>query len=228
MQLCNDFAMKCSVITVCKNESDRIKRTCESVIHQSYKDFEWIVLDGGSTDGTVEILASYSSYMLSFESNPDEGIYWAMNKGIALARGEYLLFLNGGDCLYSEDSLAAIFRTDPHYDLIVGNQWDPVAGAPSRVPDVINMRTFVIYGLPHQCTFIRRNLFVELGDYDVNFRIAADWEFFCRALLREGLTISRSPCIVSVFYPGGISGRNTRETTREIDVLFRRNLSLMR
>ena len=101
-----------SIITICKNERDTIQNTCESIISQQFKNFEWIVIDGESNDGTVGYLSNFKHIMTHFISEKDDGIYHAMNKGIELSSGKYVLFLNGGDYFFSENSLNFLKRIE--------------------------------------------------------------------------------------------------------------------
>ena len=103
---------KLSVITICYNIKDEIRRTCESIANQTNHDFEWIVVDGGSTDGTVEILNEYKKHIDVFISEPDKGIYNAMNKGIMQAHGEFLNFMNGGDTFADSNVVADFLNYD--------------------------------------------------------------------------------------------------------------------
>lgn len=98
-----------TIITVCFNIKDEIERTCQSIVNQTWQNFEWIVIDGGSTDGTVDILKKYSDRINILVSEPDKGIYNAMNKGIKLSHGEWLNFMNGGDRFTSNDVLKEVF-----------------------------------------------------------------------------------------------------------------------
>ena len=100
-----NFGFRFSVITVCRNEALNIRATCESIISQGFEDFEWIVIDGASTDGTLDILHEYAENIGVLISEPDTGIYDAMNKGAARAAGEYLIFMNGGDRFASTEAL---------------------------------------------------------------------------------------------------------------------------
>lgn len=101
--------MKLSIITVNLNNRDGLKRTIDSVVSQTFTDYEWIVIDGGSNDGSRELIEHYSDHFAYWCSEPDKGIYNAMNKGIAHAKGEWLQFLNSGDVLYSNNTLASVF-----------------------------------------------------------------------------------------------------------------------
>ena len=113
--------MTLSIITVNLNNRDGLLRTIESVISQTFKDFEWIVIDGGSTDGSKELIEQYADHFAYWVSEPDTGIYNAMNKGIKMAKGEYMQFLNSGDFLRSSTILYDVFSIMPKADIIYGN-----------------------------------------------------------------------------------------------------------
>ena len=199
-----------SIITICLNESQRIAQTVQSVTQQSMRDqVEFIVIDGGSTDGTLDILQGYRSQLDVLISEPDEGIYQAMNKGANHARGDYLLFLNGGDYLAQEDSLDPFFASTPQADILYGylqttegKILKDLRGVELR--DYLRTRT-----LPHQATFIRRELFECLGGYDESFRIAGDYDFFVRAILDAKASAAYFPHLVSVFNLDGIALRES-------------------
>lgn len=114
--------MKLSIITVKLNNRDGLKRTIDSVVSQTFTDYEWIVIDGGSTDGSRELIEQYQDHFAYWCSEPDKGIYNAMNKGIAHAKGEWLQFLNSGDVLYSNNTLASVFSSKYDADVLMAIQ----------------------------------------------------------------------------------------------------------
>ncbi len=181
-----------SIITVCFNEVDKIQRTCDSLVSQSFRDFEWIVIDGGSTDGTVEVLDRYKDHMSYYISEKDKGIYNAMNKGIQKSKGEYLLFLNGGDFLYESATLEKVnFKhkneaSDPDllYGEMVNEQTkDYMLYLKDKVIDINFFSN--VFTLHHQATFIKAQLFKSLGLYDESYRIAADYEWWIRYFTKD-------------------------------------------
>ena len=109
---------KLSVITVCKNEVNGIRRTLESITNQVFQDYELLVIDGASTDGTVEVINEYRAKISHFKSEADQGIYAAQNQGVRAATGEYLLFINGGDAIHDDQVLQGVFSTKPNADMI--------------------------------------------------------------------------------------------------------------
>ena len=184
MSFGDDDAMKplFSIITVCLNENPGIRRTCESIIGLAHEDYEWIVIDGASNDGTLEILGEYKDSITCLVSEPDLGIYDAMNKGIAKAQGEYLIFMNGGDCFASPEVLTWAAAA-PRKDLIYGNIFHD---EPERhlvlSPERMNQGYLLKNMVPHQATFYHHTLFERFGKYDTSFRIAGDYDLYVRLL----------------------------------------------
>lgn len=208
---------KLSIITVCFNEAKRIKETCESIVNQTFQDFEWIVLDGGSTDGTVEILSQYLYRMSYFKSAPDKGIYFAMNEGIEKATGEYCLFLNGGDSLHTPFSLSQtmLFIGD-NEDIIIGGVILKTESSWSAyLRRTWSRFDFLFYGAPHQGTLISTRLFQELDTFDTTYTIAADQEFYLRALNNQN-HIKVIPVLLANYYLGGVGSNISKEGLREI------------
>jgi len=206
---------KVSIITICRNEK-LIEETCRSVAAQAFDDFEWLVIDGASTDGTLEVLNRYRQYMSFFVSEPDGGIYEAMNKGIKEARGEYLLFLNGGDSLAGPLVLARLFRFETDNKLLAPLK--PSLKADIVFGEVISRETgflpwpilpmgrrrlglvyFKMHTLTHQAVFIRKSLFGKIGLYDTSYKIMGDYEWFMRAVLRWQASYEYVPLVVAIF-----------------------------
>ena len=197
--------MKFLIITVCFNEVTHIRETCESVVGQSCVDFEWIVVDGGSTDRTVEILEEYREKITVLISESDNGIYHAMNKGIQRAKGEYLIFLNGGDSFVDKDILQGV-KDELSADLIYGDLLTS-GNPPSKIrfPEALSKKDLLKKMFPHQATFIRRSLFDRFGTYDESFKIAGDYEWFVRVLSDSSVTTRHISKYVSIFRDDGIS-----------------------
>ena len=173
-----------TIITVNFNNRTGLEHTIKSVVQQGFPDLEYIVIDGASTDGSVDVIQQYADKISFWKSEPDRGIYDAMNKGIRRAMGEYVLFLNSGDYFTDSNILKRVFETDCNRaDLIVGRQKyiDRVSGrkgkSPSLHDDEMNIQFFLSSTLPHQATFIRRDLFDRCGMYDETYRVSADWVF---------------------------------------------------
>ena len=121
--------MKLSVITINYNDKDGLLRTAKSVVEQTFKDYEWLVIDGGSTDGSQEIMGQFSAHIAWGVSEPDGGIYEAMNKGLAKASGDYVQFLNSGDSFIDRDVLERVFADNLLADVNYGDQWCVLDGS---------------------------------------------------------------------------------------------------
>lgn len=173
---------KVSIITINRNNAHGLEKTIKSIVDQTYKHYEYIVIDGASTDKSVEIIKNYEAAISYWISEKDSGVFNAMNKGIKQANGDYCYFLNSGDTLASTNTLHLIFGeknfTAP---FINGNQINDF-GATSSVVKSLNrpLTLFDFYWgtIKHQATFIRRDLFSTYGLYDEDLKIVSDWKFF--------------------------------------------------
>lgn len=196
-----------SVITVNLNNRDGLKNTLESVISQTSKDFEYIVIDGGSNDGSDEILKAFKGSFKYWISEPDHGIYNAMNKGISQATGEYLLMLNSGDTLNNSKVLQNVRKLNLNQDLLYGDTlWIENKNAYiTKYPDELQFSYFLKQSLGHQSTFIRRSLHSKLGMYDENYRIVSDWIFFTKAICKFNVSHKHIPFVISNCIRDGIS-----------------------
>lgn len=204
--------MKFTIITVNYNNRDGLKNTILSVLYQTNKDFEFIIIDGGSTDGSIDVIKQYESHITYWVSEKDNGIYQAMNKGIRQAKGEYLNFMNSGDSFYDANVLDYVDKELDNYDIVVGKEFhqNPRTGetATTFLPARISMATFVVSYLPHQSGFIKRSLF-DNNLYDENLRIVGDWKFYMQQIVNYGRTIKLLDHIISKREQGGISNANS-------------------
>ncbi|MGO4891631.1 glycosyltransferase family 2 protein [Flavobacterium sp. W21_SRS_FM6] len=203
--------MKVSIITVCFNSSATIRDTIESVLAQDYQDIEYIVVDGGSKDSTMDIVNEYRDQIATIVSEPDKGIYDAMNKGIRLASGDVVGILNSDDFYTSNESVSQIVSgfdesTQAVYaDLIYVKQNDT-----SKFSRLYTSATFsrwkVRFGfmVPHPTFYARRELFERLGFYKLDYRVAADFELMAR-FFKAGITTNRVNSIIVSMREGGIS-----------------------
>lgn len=210
--------MKLSIITVNLNNAAGLKKTVESVMGQTFRDVEFIVIDGGSTDGSRAVIEANSDHISRWVSEPDGGIYEAMNKGLRIAQGEYVYFLNSGDELAAPDVLERIFiRNEPPADVLYGDSLRPDGSGGWKElpqPDEWTVARFFGMGICHQTLFYKKELFDTLGGYDERYRIIADWDFNLRVLLAGRLT-RHLPFPVVRYAGGGISAIRIAEMEAE-------------
>jgi glycosyltransferase involved in cell wall biosynthesis len=200
-----------SIITVVYNGEKVLQRTIESILNQSFRDIEYIIIDGNSKDGTKAIIEKYETVISQWSSEPDKGLYDAMNKGLRIAHGEYVLFLNAGDQFYEKTTLARIFEIQANADIYYGetmmvDEADKEIGLRRlKAPEVLT-RESLINGMLvcHQSFIIRRAIALE---YDLKLRIAADYNWMLECLKRSR-SIVNTHLIISRFLEGGM-GLNT-------------------
>lgn len=204
--------MKLSIITINYNNAEGLRKTMESVLSQTYKDFEYVVVDGASTDGSDDVIRAFALHTDGLEikwiSEPDTGIYNAMNKGIRMASGEYLLFLNSGDFLIADDVLEKVFKNECKADILCAGCDVSDKGKvvwTSNPPSVVTFGTLYTVGLAHQSTFISKSLFEKYGNYDESFRYNADIEFWYRAIVDNGTSTQKIDVITTDYNLDGVS-----------------------
>lgn len=200
--------MKLSIITINFNNAAGLEKTIRSVIEQDYDNFEYIVIDGGSSDTSTDIIKQYAVRIKYCVSEPDKGIYDAMNKGIRASAGEYCLFLNSGDVLASKNILQLIFSKHHTADILYGNMLINYGKNKIRIGKMPKKLTLVhLLGdtLWHPVSFIRRSLFTHYGLYDEQFRYVADYDFFLRILIIEKVKSEHLGFIISIFDTTGVS-----------------------
>ena len=211
--------MKYSIITVNYNNKDGLKKTIESVISQSFRDYEFIIIDGGSTDSSADILREYDKEITYWVSEPDKGIYNAMNKGIAKATGDYLNFMNSGDCFYDNHVLEKVNSYQYDADFIVGKDYHfneiIQKGHASIQPPRTTMIHFFVSTLDHQSSFIKRELF-ENSPYNENYKLVSDWIFFTEKIVKENKRIQFIPDIICRREEGGLSEQLWERNRKEI------------
>lgn len=204
--------MKLSIITINYNNCEGLRRTIESVVAQTCSDFEYIVIDGGSTDDSVDVIKQYAQQIDYWVSEPDKGIYNAMNKGVAQAHGEYCLFMNSGDCLNDEAVVEDVYSIGLKSDVVTGGIKKD-GGNVYFGPERVSMRHFYRKTLFHQASFIKTDVLREIP-YDESYEIAADWKFFIDALVVNGHTYSPIARVVGIMEPDG-KGANQEIHTKE-------------
>lgn len=198
---------KLSVVTICYNDLAGLKKTIASVVSQDFTDFEYIVVDGASTDGSAEYIRELASVITKSVSEKDSGIYNAQNKGWKMASGEYCLFLNSGDFLADNKVLSTIFSSaiteDIMYgDILVDNGKDALYRLGQHDPFTFDDMIYTT--LFHPAAFIRKSLLEACSGYDESFRIVADYDFFLNALLVKKCTTRYIAHPVSVFNTAGV------------------------
>lgn len=196
-----------SIITVNLNNLEGLKRTMNSVFNQTWQEYEYIIIDGGSTDGSKELIEQDKEKISYWVSESDKGIYNAMNKGILEANGDYLLFLNSGDHFYKPDSLENFCTIQNPDDVIC---FDCLNSKENKDfvktgPDEIRFSFFIKDSLNHQATFIKRDLFSKYGLYSEELEISSDWKFFLDVLCKFNCSYKKVPKTLSVHYHNGLS-----------------------
>lgn len=220
---------KFSIVTVCRNAEKTIERTIHSVIAQTYPNKEFVVIDGASSDGTRAILEKYRDKIDVVVSEPDNGIYDAMNKGVARATGDYVIFINADDYFYDDRTLEHAAGT-PEADFLFGAQYDAEDGLlkPAENLDALDVPHLFFGQFAHQSIFARRDLFARFGAFDTSYRICADWDWILRCIV-NGATTSKIEAPIAVFTVGGASGAAGRNglLSRERKALLRKNLGAL-
>ena len=212
-----------SIITINRNNAKGLEKTMQSVLSQVGADFEYVVVDGASTDGSVEIIKRFKEQFgnrLRWVSEPDKGIYDAMNKGIGMAAGDYLQFLNSGDCLVSDyvtERMYVALEKSGHPSILYGNMLkDMPSGKVLRdkcfAGRQITFLDFYNGTLNHSPAYIRKSLFETYGLYDESLRIVSDWKWFLQAIVFGGEKPIYTDLDVTLFDMNGIS-----ETNKELD-----------
>jgi glycosyltransferase involved in cell wall biosynthesis len=221
--------MKISVITVAYNNKTGLEETIKSVINQTYKNIEFIIIDGGSNDGSKELLENYSSKINFGVSEPDKGIYNAMNKGIAEATGDYLIFMNSGDRFSSYDILEKIAPSFGNEDIVYGNAYYELENRKKyeyKIPSKITIGSLLKEPICHQSAFFRKDLFDKYGMYDEKNKIASDWTFMMDIFVRHNISQKYINEFISIFEKTGISNTNTDLSFREQQQYLSENVSL--
>lgn len=217
--------MKISIITVCYNSFSTISKTFESVAQQVYSDIEYIVIDGGSTDGTLELIKKNEHIINKWVSEPDNGLYDAMNKGIEISTGDYIGIINADDIFYDENvisNIVSFFKENPVDANIANiiqyrddgkvvrrynsNNWSPAKLKIGFMP-------------PHPSIFIKKSIYEELGGYKLNFKIGADFELVTRFFLKNSISWKYLDIITHKMLIGGLSSsglKSYNKVTKEI------------
>ena len=224
------FQPKLSVITIVYNNTRDIERTMLSVLNQTYPNIEYIVIDGLSTDGTINIVKKYKSRISKFVSEKDEGIYDAMNKGLALATGDYVLFMNSGDEIYANDTVASVFASADDADIYYGeteminDEGQSLGRRRHQAPEVLSLPSFK-YGMSvsHQAIYIKRSL---TGPYDRKYQLSSDIDWILRAI-KKAKTIVNVHQYVAKYLIGGVSKKRHRQSLNERFAIMKQHYGLL-
>ena len=208
-----------TIITINRNNAAGLEKTMRSVASQIGGDFEYVVIDGASTDGSVEVIRSFEATFgerMKWISEPDKGIYNAMNKGIGMATGDYLQFLNSGDSLVSDDvtmRMTEALKSKDYPSILYGNMLKDIPGGKAMrdrcfAGREISFLGFFTGSLNHSSAYIRRSLFHRYGMYDEGFKIVSDWKWFLQAIILGGEKPVYVDVDVTLFDMNGISEKN--------------------
>ncbi|MBP3566539.1 MAG: glycosyltransferase [Paraprevotella sp.] len=206
-----------SIITINYNNKIGLEKTLTSISSQKNKNFEFIIVDGGSTDGSVDLLRKNSKIISKYISEKDSGIYHAMNKGIKMSSGNYLIFINSGDCLVDENVTDEINKIKFDADILQGDTICTRCGEISHIWDAplhVTCNTFYSGSLSHQSALIRRELFIKTP-YDENLRIASDKKFFFEQLILRNASYRKLNLLIAKFDVEGISNQIDMEKKKQ-------------
>ncbi|MDT3402952.1 glycosyltransferase family 2 protein [Mucilaginibacter terrae] len=224
------FKPKLSVITIVYNNVQHIKRTLQSVIHQTYANIEYIVVDGLSTDGTLDIIHQYGDKITTLISEKDKGIYDAMNKGLALAKGDYVIFMNSGDTFYAHDTVEQVFATAPDADIYYGETemmneaGNNLGQRRHKAPKQFRFKDFR-YGMSisHQAIYIKRDL---AQPYNRKYQLSADIDWILQAA-KKAKKIVNVNRYVAKYLVGGMSKKKHRQSLMERFDIMREHYGLL-
>ena len=227
--------MRINIVTINLNNKLGLERTINSVLSQTFFDkIDYIIIDGGSTDGSKELIEQYKDKLYFWCSEQDKGIFNAMNKGIDHLNGDYVLFLNSGDFLHSNDVIEKVYyQLDA--DIVYGDEMmfyylnqgmvrytsiTPCNKWVSKYPDKLDEQFFKKSALPHQSTFIKTSLHKE-HKYDETCIIAGDWKFTREAILKYGASYKHIPMVISDYETTGISAKQYSTFVKEKDNYYK-------
>lgn len=217
--------LKLSIITVNLNNKLGLQKTIESILNQSFTEYEYIVIDGASTDGSIEVIKQYSNRITYWVSETDKGIYNAMNKGIIKAKGEYCYFLNSGDYLINKNVLFEICHFHLNEDIVFGNIQKLINGKPNidKGPHTsyLTFNNFYVGTINHMAAFQRRALFEKYGLFDENYKIVSDWLFYLKSIGLGEATVKYLDILVANFDLNGISNQNYENCIAERNIALK-------
>jgi glycosyltransferase involved in cell wall biosynthesis len=208
--------LKISVITINYNNSFGLNRTIQSVIEQEYTDFQFVIIDGGSTDGSKAFIESNSKKIDYWISEKDKGVYHAMNKGLAEATGDFCLFLNSGDYFYNEQVLTNITKQlDKKYGMIYGLiEWEHTGSYWNPKRDLKSFEFVFNSLIPHQATFYRVDALRKIGGFKEKYRVISDWASMID-IINKGFEIKKVDLLISKCEEQGISLNLVKQVKKE-------------
>lgn len=224
------FNPKLSIITIVYNNVADIERTALSVLNQTYTNIEYIVIDGASTDGTSNIIQKHKDGISQFISEKDKGIYDAMNKGLKIATGDYVLFMNSGDELFAKDTVKQVFASQPDADIyygeteIINNLGQNMGQRRHKAPETFTWRGFNLgMSISHQAIYIKRSL---IEPYDETYQLSADIDWIIRAA-KKAKNIVNTHQYVAKYLFGGISKKKHKQSLIERFHIMRKHYGLL-
>ena len=223
-----------SIITVCKNAENAIERTMLSVVTQSCfaENIEYLIIDGASTDKTVEIIQHYANkYPIKWISEPDSGIYNAMNKAVKMASGEIIYFLNAGDRLFDEKTISLVLNefkeNDPDflYTDVLSCKIDDLSEAKIKRFNYVDKYFLIRDCICHQASFYKKSVFEKFGRFNEEFKLAADYEILLKIMADTSLKKEYLPIITAHYDNTGVSSSNTQDLQKEREKIIKTGFS---
>ena len=218
--------MKYSVITINYNNKLGLRHTIESVVGQTFDDYEYIIIDGGSSDGSVDVIQEFTQYIDFWVSEKDGGIYNAMNKGVAQSHGDYCIFMNSGDEFFNNQVLRNLNNYGTNEDIMIGkvvidNQRHIIS--PPPLSEKVTLYHLYSGSIPHQGSFIKTAL-LRKYPYDESLKISSDWKFFLQTLIIDNCSFRFLDEYVAIYDMEGLSSTNPKlmrsEKDRVLSLLF--------
>jgi len=220
-----------SIVTVCYNAQQFIEKTIQSIVNQTFKDIEYIIIDGASKDKTLDIVKKYETKITKLISEPDNGLYDAMNKGIKKANGKYILFINAGDAFHSNTTLEEVFNNCQKSDVIYGDtlitnsNWEIIGKRRLRPPKTLKYKDFSKGMLVSHQAFIAKKSLAEL--YDINYRYSADFDWTIK-ILKKAKTICNASIPIAHFMEGGQTSKTVIPGLKERFIIMKKHYGLSR
>ncbi|EHQ27836.1 glycosyltransferase family 2 protein [Mucilaginibacter paludis] len=224
------FKPRLSIITIVYNNVRHIERTILSVLNQTYKNIEYIVIDGLSTDGTLDVINRYRDSIAVVVSEKDKGIYDAMNKGIEIATGDYILFMNSGDELFAADTVEKVFATEPDADIyygeteVINDDGESMGRRRHKAPEKFTWRGFNLgMSISHQAIYIKKSI---IEPYDSRYQLSADIDWIISAAKKAKKIVNTRQYVAKYLF-GGMSKKKHKQSLAERFHIMRRHYGLL-